>query len=206
MKTTTLTLLTALILPSIAGAAEYEYDAAHSRAHFSVRHMTVATVRGTFSGVTGKVVLDDKDPAKSLIEATIDVSTLDTREPQRDGHLKSPDFFDVAKFPNITFKSKKVTRAKDGRYAVVGDLTLHGVTKEVTLDVTPPTAEVKDVFGFYRLGVTATTRVVRQDYGLKWNKVALETGGLLVGDDVDITLDLELKRKAPAAEATAPAK
>ena len=166
----------------------YQIDSAHSAAEFSVRHLMVSNVRGQFSKVTGTVVYDSNNLAASKITASIDATTVDTREAKRDAHLKSPDFFDVAKYPVITFQSKEVTQA-GGKLQVRGDLTMHGVTREAVLAVeTSP--EIKDPYGMQRRGATATTKINRKDWGLTWNK-ALETGGVVVGDEVTITLDIE---------------
>jgi polyisoprenoid-binding protein YceI len=194
-----------LAAPSIALAAEYEIDSAHSGAQFSVKHMMVSNVRGAFSKVTGKANIDEKDLTKSTVEASIDASTINTNEPKRDEHLRSPDFFDVAKYPTITFKSTKVEQAGQN-LKVTGDLTLHGVTKPVVLDVEGFTSEAKDPWGNTKRGGTATTKINRKDFGLGWNKV-LETGGVAVGEEIAITLDLELnKKQAAAPAAAAPAK
>jgi len=174
----------ALLAASPAAASVWELDPAHSAAQFSVTHMMVSTVRGQFQNVQGTVEMDDSNPANVKVDATIDATTIDTRQPKRDAHLKSADFFDVEKFPTITFKSKKSTKAGDGNYKVTGDLTMHGVTKEVVLDVTG----VKSANG--RMGALATTKVNRKDFGLNWNKT-LETGGVLVGDDVTVRLNVE---------------
>lgn len=171
----------------------YNIDPAHSTADFKVRHLMIANVRGEFSKVSGTVQFDPANPSNSRVEAHIDVNSLQTREEQRDAHLKSPDFFDVARFPEITFVSKKVVRKGDEEYQVTGDLTIHGVTKEVTLDVEGPGPEVKDPWGNLKTGASAKTRINRKDFGLLWN-VALETGGVLVGDEVQIQIDLELVR------------
>ena len=172
----------------------YTIDPAHSVADFKVRHLMVSNVRGEFSGVRGTVQYDPQNPANSKLEATIDAASIQTRDAQRDAHLKSADFLDVEKFPAITFVSKKVTRKGDEEYKVVGDLTIHGVTKEVTLDVDGPTPEVKDPWGTVRTGASAKTKINRKDFGLVWN-VALETGGVLVGDDIHIQIDLELMKQ-----------
>jgi polyisoprenoid-binding protein YceI len=198
----TAVLAAALAAPSFALAADYEIDSAHSSAAFAVKHMVVSTVRGSFGKVTGSVNVDEKDITRSTVEATIDVSTINTNEAKRDAHLKNADFFDVARYPTITFKSKSVKKAGEGLLKVTGDLTMHGVTKEVTLDVEGPAKEVKDLWGATKSGVAATTRLNRKDFGLGWNKV-LETGGVAVGEEVAITIDLELTKKAPAAKATA---
>ena len=172
----------------------YTIDPAHSTADFKVRHMMVANVRGEFSGLNGTVVLDRDNPANSHVEVTIDTNTLYTRDAQRDAHLKSADFLDVEKFPAITFVSRSVQLVESGEWKVKGDLTIHGVTKEVTLDVEGPTPEVKDPWGNTKAGVTAAARIHRKDFGLVWN-VALEAGGVLVGEEVHIHIDAELARQ-----------
>ena len=151
----------------------------------------VSTVRGHFSKVTGKFSYDPKNLSASAVEAAVDVTTIDTREPKRDAHLKSPDFFDVAKFPTLTFRSTKWTRDA-GKLKIAGDLTMRGVTKQVVLDVEEPSTEVKGTKGM-TIGASATTKVSRKDFGLAWNKL-LETGGAVVGDEVTITLDIEATR------------
>lgn len=196
----------ALAVPSLALGSTWEIDAGHSTANFTVKHMMVTNVKGEFSNVTGTVVFDEKDLSKSSVNATIDASTIDTRNEKRDGHLKSPDFFDVAKFPTITFKSKKVEKAGDGKYKVTGDLTMHGVTKETVLDVEASFKESKHPFtGAAITGLSASTKVNRKDFGLNWNK-ALESGGVLVGDDVNVGIELELAKKDTAAAPAKPAK
>jgi polyisoprenoid-binding protein YceI len=172
----------------------YSIDPTHSTAGFKVRHLMVANVKGEFSGVAGTVVYDAENPANSRVEATIDATTIHTRDDQRDGHLKSPDFFDVAKYPTITFVSTKVAKAGAGELTVTGDLTIHGVTKQVVLDVEGPAPEAKDPWGNFKSGVSATTKINRTDFGLVWN-AALETGGVLVGEEVSLTLEVELLRK-----------
>ena len=191
----------ASIAPSLAAASEWDIDSSHSTAQFSVRHLMISNVRGEFSGVKGAINLDDKDIAKSTVEATVDATTINTRDEKRDGHLKSPDFFDVAKFPTLSFKSSKVEKAGKDKYKVHGDLTIHGVTKAVVLMV-EGSAEQKDPWGNTKRGFEATTKVNRKDFGLTWNK-ALETGGVVVGDAVAITLDLEVAKKVAAAPAPA---
>lgn len=167
----------------------YNIDPSHSAAQFSVRHMMVSNVKGEFSKVTGTIVYDPKNLGASKIDAAIDVSTINTREPRRDTHLKSPDFFDVAKFPTLTFKSKQIYKA-GGKLKAKGDLMMRGVTREVVLDIDGPTPEQKNPQGNMLWGASATTKVNRKDWGLIWNQ-ALESGGVLVGDDVTITIDLE---------------
>jgi polyisoprenoid-binding protein YceI len=173
-----------------AARTTWKVDPAHSQVEFAVRHMMITTVRGRFTDVKGTVVTEDNDPTKAQVEVIIDVNSIDTREPQRDAHLKSADFFDVEKFPYITFKSKRVTDVRGDEFKLVGDLTIHGVTREVVLEVTSE-GQAKDPWGNERAGYSATTRINRSDFGLTWNQ-ALETGGLLVGDEIKITLDLEL--------------
>jgi polyisoprenoid-binding protein YceI len=175
-------------------AITYTIDPAHATAGFKVRHMMVANVRGEFSGITGTVVFDPSNPANSHVDITIDAKTIHTREEQRDAHLKSADFLDVEKFPTLKFVSKKIVRVGEGESKVTGDLTIHGVTKEVTLDVEGPAPEAKDPWGNTRTGATATTKINRKDFGLVWNQ-ALETGGVLVGEDVHIQIEAELLRK-----------
>ena len=179
---------------AVAQASTWEFDPAHSHASFVVSHMVISKVRGEFGKMSGKVTLDEKDISKSKVEATIDATTIDTREPKRDDHLKSPDFFDVAKYPTITFKSTRVDVAGRGVLRVTGDLTMRGVTKQVVLDVKGPTAEIKDPWGMTRRGVSATTTLNRQDYGVSWSK-SLDGGGLVVSDEVAIELELELIKK-----------
>ena len=185
-----------LSLPAGAATSEWKIDPQHSSAQFSVRHMAISTVRGAFSKVTGTILLDDSDITKSTVDVTIDASTVDTREPDRDKDLRSDKFFDVAHYPSITFKSKRVQQVATGKLKVTGDLTIHGTTKEVVLDVEGPTAPVKDPWGNVRAAVTATTKVNRQDFGVKWN-ATLDNGGVVVGDDVNITIDVEMIKQAP---------
>jgi len=187
-------LLASIAATGLARASSWEIDGSHSSAQFSIKHLMVSNVRGEFSKVAGTLNLDDKDITKSSVDVSIDVNTINTREAKRDAHLKSPDFFDAAKFPALTFKSKKVEKAGADKLKVTGDLTIHGVTKEVVLNVEGPTAEIKDPFGNAKRGATATTKINRKDFGLNWNK-ALEAGGVLVGEEVNITIDVELLKK-----------
>lgn len=173
--------------------AIYEIDSAHSAAHFSVRHLMISNVKGEFSKVTGTVVYDPNNVEAARVNATIDATTINTRDEQRDAHLRSADFFDTEKYPTLTFKSTQVSKSKH-KLRVTGDLTIHGVTREVILDVDGPTAEVKDPWGNTRVGATASTKINRKDWGLTWNS-ALETGGVLVGEEVTITLDIEAVKK-----------
>jgi len=185
-----------LAFPAAAATTTWQIDPAHTAAGFAVKHLMISTVRGQFKGVTGTVVWDDQDVSKSTIDVTIDATTVDTSEPMRDKDLKSEKFFDVAKYPTITFKSKKIENMSAGKLKVAGDLTIHGVTKEVVLDVEGPSNTVKDPWGNTRVAASATTKVNRQDYGVKWN-ANLDGGGVVVSDDVNITIDLEMTKKAP---------
>ncbi len=171
----------------------YDIDTAHSSAQFSVRHLMISNVKGEFSKVTGTILYDPKNLAASKIDAVIDANTISTRDAKRDEHLKSADFFETAKYPTLQFKSKEFKRTND-KLQIKGDLTIHGVTKEVVLDVDGPTPEIKDPWGLTRLGATATTKINRKDWGLTFNSV-LETGGVAIGDEVLITLDIEATKK-----------
>jgi polyisoprenoid-binding protein YceI len=180
-----------------AAASTWDVDPAHTESSFVVKHMMVSNVRGQFGKTTGVIQQDDKDVTKSKAEITIDATTIDTRVDKRDAHLKSPDFFDVEKFPTITFKSTKITKGEGNSLKVDGDLTMHGVTKPVVLKVeyTPETL----AGGKTLRGVTATTKVNRKDFGLNWNKT-IEAGGVVVGDEVVITVEMELiKQGTPTA-------
>ena len=170
---------------------QWVIDASHSNASFSVKHMMITNVRGEFTKLEGKVSWDPTKPEATKIEAMIDVASINTREEKRDGHLKSPDFFDAEKFPQITFKSKSVKAKGAEELSVTGDLSIHGVSKEVVLDVEGPSAPSTDPFGNVRVGATATTKIKREDFGLVWN-AALEAGGVLVGNEVKITNDISL--------------
>jgi polyisoprenoid-binding protein YceI len=186
----------------------WEIDPTHTSAEFSVKHMMVSNVKGQFGKVTGEVVLDDKDPRKSTATVVIDATTIDTREPKRDAHLKSPDFFDVAKYPTITFKSTKIEKAGKAKFKMTGDLTMHGVTKPVVLNVEGPTADVKDMMGGLARGAQISGKLDRKDWGLTWNKPLEAAGGVLVGDEVTLDIGVELHQKkevAPPATASAPA-
>ena len=203
MKHVPIRLLTACLFLASAAAAsagEWQVDPAHSSAQFSVRHMMISTVRGQFQKMTGTVNLNEADVTKSAIDITIDAASIDTREPKRDGHLRSPDFFDTEKFPTLTFKSTKIEKAGDGQYSVTGDLTMHGVTHPVTLAVDGPSAPAKNPWGMTVRGVSATGSLSRKDWGLTWNK-ALEAGGVLVGDEIKLQIDAELAEKPAAAPA-----
>lgn len=185
--------LAAAGLAQAAFGSTWKIDPDHSAAEFSVKHMMVSNVKGSFSNVNGTVNLDDKDPAKSSVEATIDTSTINTQQAKRDADLKSPSFLDVAKYPSMTFKSTLVKKLAKDHFQVQGNLTIHGVTKPVTLDA-EVSAPAKDPWGNLRRGIHATTTINRQDFGMTYNKV-LETGGLLVGNEVPITIDGEILQK-----------
>jgi polyisoprenoid-binding protein YceI len=179
---------------------QWQLDPAHSAAHFSVRHLMISNVRGEFAKVSGDVVLDPSDLTKSTVEVSVDATTIDTREPQRDEHLRSADFFDVANHPAITFRSKQITAAGADRFKVTGDLTIRGVTRDVTFDLEGPAPAVKDPWGNVRTGVSATAKINRKDFGLVWNALT-EAGGVVVGEVVTITFEAELIQKAPAGDA-----
>jgi len=184
-------LLALFLAPTLAAASTWQIDPAHTSAQFAVKHLMVSTVRGTMGKVTGTVTFDETDPTKSTVAASIDVAGIDTREPKRDEHLRSPDFLDVAKYPTITFASTKIEQISKDRFKVTGDLTMRGVKKPVILEVQGTPAPMKDPFGNTKLGGTATTTINRQDFGVAWSK-KLDAGGVVVGDDVDITIDIEL--------------
>ena len=184
----------ALSLPAGAATSTWQIDPNHSAAQFAVRHLAISTVRGAFTKVSGTVQFDDKDISKSSVEVTIDAASVDTRVPDRDKDLRSDRFFEVEKYPTLTFKSTKVEQVEAGKLKVTGDLTIHGVTKQVVLDVEGPTAPVKDPWGNQRAAANATTKINRQDFGVKWN-AKMDNGGWVVGDDVAITVDVELVQK-----------
>jgi polyisoprenoid-binding protein YceI len=171
----------------------YNIDPQHTIVQFKVRHMMIANIRGAFGKTTGTVNFDEANPANSTVEVSIDTATLMTTDPNRDAHLKGPDFFDVEKYPVMTFHSKSVSPA-NGRYNVTGSLSIHGETKEVTASVSAPTNEVKDPWGNLRRGIEATLSISRKDFGLTWN-AAIEGGGVIVSDNVDILIDAELVRQ-----------
>jgi polyisoprenoid-binding protein YceI len=186
-----------LSLPASAATSTWQIDPQHTAAQFSVKHLAISTVRGAFSKVTGTVIFDDKDVSKSSVDVVIDTTTVDTREPNRDKDLKSDHFFDVEHYPTMTFKSKRVEQVSPGKLKVTGDLTIRSVTKEVVLDVDGPTAPVKDPWGNQRVAVNATTKINRQDFGVKWN-ATMDNGGVVVGDDVSINIDAEMIQKNAA--------
>jgi polyisoprenoid-binding protein YceI len=176
----------------------WQIDPAHSAAHFSVRHLMISNVRGEFTKLSGSALINPADPGKSTVEITIESASINTREPQRDEHLRSADFLDVANYPALTFRSKKVEVRGADNFKLTGDLTIRGVTKEVTFDVEGPTAAVKDPWGNIRAGVTASAKINRKDFGLVWNALT-EAGGVVVGDEVKITIEAELIQQASSA-------
>ena len=183
-----------LAIPVLTYTATWQMDPDHSSFQFKIRHLTVSNVKGDFNKSRGVVTIDDQNITNLKVEVFIDAASVNTGHAQRDQHLRGPDFFDVTKYPTITFVSKKVIKADTDRLKVVGDLTIHGVTREITVDVEGPTPEVKDPWGNFRRGATATTKINRRDFGLTWNKV-LDTGGLVVGDEVNIYVEVELIKK-----------
>jgi polyisoprenoid-binding protein YceI len=168
-------------------------DAAHSNVGFSIKHLMIATVRGSFTQAQGAVTVDESDPTTAEIDITIPTASVTTRDEKRDAHLRSPDFFDAERFPNMTFRSKRVERQSDDRFRVIGDLTIRDVTREVALEV-ELLGRAKDPWGNEKAGFEATTKIKRSDYGLTWN-AALETGGVLVGDEVKISIEAELQKQ-----------
>jgi len=180
--------------PVLSQAATWQIDPDHSSFQFKVRHLMVSNVKGDFTKVKGAVTMDDKDISNLNVELTIDAASVNTGHAQRDEHLRGADFFDVAKYPTILFVSKKVMKDGPDRLKVTGDLTIHGVTREVAVNVEGPTQEVKDPRGNFRRGAAGTARINRKDFGLIWNR-ALETGGVVVGEDVDIFVEIELIKK-----------
>jgi polyisoprenoid-binding protein YceI len=188
------TIAATLAVSSPAAVTTWQIDPAHTAAGFSVKHMMIATVRGQFKGVTGTVNWDDQDISNSIVDVTIDANTVDTGEPKRDADLKSANFFDVANYPTITFKSTKIERISAAKMKVAGNLTIHGITKPVVLDVEGPSGAIKDPYGKTRVALNATTTVNRMDYGVKWN-AKMDGGGIVVGDDVNINIDLEMIKK-----------
>jgi len=181
---------TATLVQPQTSTTTWNLDPAHTVAEFKVKHMMIANVKGHFSKVSGVLIRDESNPANDRVEATIEAASIETRNEQRDGHLKSADFFDVEKFPTLHFKSTGISVVGDGELSVEGDLTIRGVTRKVRFAVEGPTPPAKDPWGSTRIGVSASTKINRKDFGLTWN-AALETGGILVGDDVTITLDTQ---------------
>jgi polyisoprenoid-binding protein YceI len=180
---------------AVPQTSTWNLDPVHSVAEFKIKHMMISHVKGQFTGVSGVLKLDETNIANSSVEASIDASTIHTRDAQRDGHLKSPDFFHVEQYPSLNFRSTAVKRAGDGELDVSGALTIHGVTNEVVFHVEGPTSAAKDPWGNTRIGLSATTKISRKDFGLIWN-ATLESGGILVGDEVTITLELQFVKAA----------
>jgi polyisoprenoid-binding protein YceI len=194
MKIKRMSLLAALVLvaagpASAQGSGAWQIDPAHANAQFTVRHLGISNVQGEFTKVTGTVTLDEQDITKSSVNATIDVNSVDTRVAGRDNDLKSPNFFDAAKFPTMTFQSKRITKGADGKLQMTGDLTIHGVTKEATFAVDGPSEAIKDPWGNNRRGAAATTTIHRSDFGIT------KYPSTVVGEDVALTLDIEMIKK-----------
>lgn len=196
---TTLAVIPVLAAAVAAQPAVWTIDPGHSDAQFSVRHMVVSNVKGHFDGPSGTVTFDPNDLSTLRVEATLDARTINTRNADRDKDLKGPLFFDTAKFPRITFKSTRVARVSPERTTVTGNLTMHGVTREVALDVEGPTAAVTDIWGNTRIGAVARATIDRRDFGLVYDRL-LEGGGAVVGNQVAITIDLELTRTVSKQE------
>jgi polyisoprenoid-binding protein YceI len=173
----------------------WNIDPAHSSAEFKVKHMMISNVKGSFSGISGTLTENTETPTLSSVTATIPIDTVSTGDPNRDGHLKSADFFDAAQFPSMTFTSTSVVKKSEREYTVTGDLTIHGVTNSVTFAVEGPSAPGKDPWGNTRIGLSATGKINRKDFGLVYN-AALETGGILIGEDVSITLEIQFIKAA----------
>lgn len=186
--------LSLTLLPALAMAATWQIDPSHANIEFKVKHLMVAYVKGVFAKVEGTIEADEADLSKAKVSVTIDTASINTNNAKRDEHLRSPDFFDVANFPAMTFVSKRIVAGAGTVSQVIGDLTIRGVTREVTLEVAELTPAIKDPWGNQRRGATASTMINRKDFGLTWNKV-LEAGGVAVGDEVKISLDLELIKK-----------
>ena len=184
-------LVSLVLIPVLSHGATYTIDPEHSSIQFKVRHLMVSNVKGVFSKVQGVIDIDDSDVTKSKVKVNIDTESINTGVAKRDEHLRSADFFDVSKYPAMTYISKKVVKSGEGKLKMVGDLTLHGITREVVLDVEGLSNEAKDPWGKMRRGASAVTTINRKDFGLTWNK-ALETGGVVVGDEVIISLEVEM--------------
>lgn len=197
--TTALALNALLCLSAFAATETWEVDATHATGRFKIKHLMISNVSGEVTGMKGTFTTDDKDVTKTTAEVTLDATTINTNNAKRDEHLKSEDFFNTAKFPTITFKSKKVAKGKGGKFKMTGDFTMHGVTKEVTLEDAELTSAMKDPWGNTRRAFTAKTKINRKDFGLTWNKV-LETGGVAVGETADVELEVEMTLPAKPEE------
>jgi polyisoprenoid-binding protein YceI len=182
--------MSTLATPQTTTTTTWNVDPVHSVAEFKVKHMMISNVKGQFPKVTGALTLDESDLTQSHVETSIEGASIETRDPQRDAHLKSADFFDVEQFPTLSFKSTGIRLIRQGELAVEGNLTIRGVTRKVVFSVEGPTPPTKDPWGNTRVAISATTKINRKDFGLTWN-AALETGGILVGDEVTITLDVQ---------------
>ena len=197
MKRNILSALAILLLgiPVLASGSTWQIDPGHSSFQFKVRHMMVSNVRGDFGKMTkGVIFLDDQDVANTKAEVIIEAVSINTGHAKRDEHLRGPDFFDVTRYPTLTFVSKQVTKIDSDKLRATGELTIRGITREIILEVYGLTPEVKDPGGTYRRGLTATTKINRKDFGLTWNRV-LDTGGVVVGDEVEISVEIEMLRK-----------
>jgi polyisoprenoid-binding protein YceI len=181
-------------LPCLAQVNTWQIDPVHSNVQFAVRHLAISTVRGEFTKIAGQAQVDEKDITKSQIEVSVDTTTLNTREPDRDKDVKGPNFLNVGQYPTMTFKSKRIVSAGEGKLKLIGDLTIHGVTKEVTFEVESLSAPIKDPWGNLRRGAAASAKINRQDFGVSFNKT-MQAGELVVGNDVTITMDIEMVRK-----------
>ncbi len=180
--------------PVHSGTSTWAIDPAHSSIHFSVRHMMVSNVRGEFTQFSGAAILDHEDISRSSIQVTIDAASINTRDSQRDQHLRSADFLEVATYPTIEFRSTRIEATGEGQFRLTGDLAIRGVTRQVVLEAEADGVELKDPFGNIKRGASATTKLNRKDFGLQWN-LALETGGIVVGDEVKVVIDLELTKQ-----------
>jgi len=180
-----------------AQQTSWRIDSNHSAADFSVRHMMISTVRGEFTGIAGSVIYDPKDPAHDSVEVTIDCTTVNTGVAKRDSQLKGPDFFDVARYPQMKFKSIRVEAAGAGKLKITGVLTINSITKPIVLDVDGPSPSIRDPRGNEKIGLSASTRISRKEFGITWNEV-MESGGIAVADKVAISLDLELIKNSKA--------
>jgi len=186
-------------VPVFAQPTSWQIDASHSSAQFSVRHMMVTNVRGEFAKMNGAAQWDGKTFSTAQVEVTIDAASINTREPKRDDHLRSADFFEVAKYPTLSFKSTLIEPAGPGKLKMSGDLTMRGVTRPVVFEVTGPTDVIKDARGNSRVGASATAMISRKEFGLTWNR-AIETGGVVVGDEITLTIDVALVSRPPAVQ------
>jgi polyisoprenoid-binding protein YceI len=184
-----------LLVPSLVSGAQWQVDPDHSSFQFKVRHLTVSSVRGDFGKlIQGTVYFDPQDVGSTRAQVVLDAASVSTNHAKRDEHLRGPDFFDVTRYPTITFASKQVTKAGPDLLRATGDLTLHGVTREVVLEIQGPAPEVRDASGNYRRGLTASGKINRKDFGMTWNR-ALDSGGMVVGDEVEISVEIEMIRK-----------